>query len=287
MNGVALTRVRKGLLYLLRFLLRRPVSLLGWAIVFLLFIVMILAPLIAPYDPEAASREVLKPPSLAHPFGTDRSGMDVFSRVIYATRIDIPIALLCTFIAIVVGWPTGVLAGYFRTTIAELYMRFLDTIHSFPIFILALAIMALTGQKLQNIIYTIGILSIPTYARLGRSQAIFLRERPFVEAARAIGNKEWRIALRHVLPNSLTPLYIQASITIGVVMFLTAGISFVGAGVRAPTPEWGSMINIGAGNIMTGEWWPSIFPGIALMFSVLGFALVGDSLHWLLQAKRV
>lgn len=165
-------------------------------------------------------------------------------------------------------------------------MRLSDLVQSFPVFILAMVTVVVAGHNLQGIIFVVAIVNAPVFARLVRAEVLSLRERTFVEAAEALGLPGRRVIARHVVPNALGPIVAQASITVGFAMLLTAGLSFIGAGVRVPTPEWGSMIAIGAPNIVTGEWWPSVFPGLALSGTIFGFALLGESLQTLTDPMR-
>ena len=272
---------------------QRPVFALGYVLVALIVVLAILAPLIAPYDPEQADAAVtLLPPSSSHLLGTDISGMDVFSRVIYSARIDLLIAVAGTLFSLVVGMPLGLIAGYFSGTrgpwgwLSEGMMRAADVLQAFPVFVLAIALVAALGPSARNVIVAITFVNAPIYLRLMRTQALSLRERRFVDAARVSGSSEARIVIRHILPNSTSPAIIQSSVNVGWSVLLTAGLSFVGAGVRVPTPEWGSMIAVGSQNMITGQWWPALFPGIAIGITVLGFALIGDSLELMLDPLR-
>lgn len=264
----------------------RPRFALGYLIVVLVVVGAILAPLVAPYDPIFADpQNFLQPPSAAHWFGTDDVGMDVFSRVLYAPRIDLTIAIAATLISAVIGTFIGAWIGYFtggrglRGYVAFFVMRAADVLQAFPVFVFAIALVASLGQSLHTIIAAIAFVNIPIYLRLMRAQVISLRERKFVEAARVAGLSDLKIILRHIIPNSLGPILAQVTINIGWGVLLTAGLSFVGAGVRPPTPEWGTMIAAGFQNIVTGQWWPSVFPGIALALTVFGFSLVGASIE--------
>jgi peptide/nickel transport system permease protein len=266
---------------------------LGYFLVASIIILALVAPLIAPFDPEEANASItLASPSASHWLGTDISGMDIFSRIIYSARIDLVIAVLGTFFSILIGGPLGLIAGYFSGArglwgwISEIMMRVADVLQAFPVFVLAIALVAALGQSARNVILAIAFVNAPIYLRLLRTQALSLRERRFVDAARVAGNGELRIVFRHVLPNAVAPAIIQASVNMGWSVLLTAGLSFVGAGVRVPTPEWGSMIAVGAQNMITGQWWPAVFPGIAIALTVLGFALIGDSLELMLDPVR-
>jgi len=165
-------------------------------------------------------------------------------------------------------------------------MRIADVIQSFPVFVLGMALVVLTGQRIENVVLAIAIVNAPVYARIVRSQALYVSQRLFVEGARAAGASNLRIVFKHVLPNCLGPIFAMSSITIGTAMLLTAGLSFIGAGVAPPTPEWGSMISLGASSLTTGEWWPSVFPGAMLAITVMGFGLIGDSLAEITDPRR-
>lgn len=247
----------------------------------------VFGPLLASYPPmEASPGNQLLPPSSAHWFGTDDVGMDVFSRVISAPRIDLGIALSATILALTVGTAIGGIAGFFRTWWSELIMRTSDLIQSFPVFILAMVLVTITGQEIWIVVAVIAFVNAPLYVRLIRAELLSLRERTFVEAAIVLGVPPWRIIRRHLIPNVIGIIINQATITMGVAMLLTAGLSFVGAGVRVPTPEWGLMIATGASSIVTGQWWPSVFPGVALSISVFGFALFGDGVTRMLRSRE-
>lgn len=247
----------------------------------------LLGPILAPYPPmEPSAGQQLLPPSSIHWFGTDDVGMDVFSRVIAAPRVDLGIALSATILALTIGTTIGGIAGYFRTWWSELIMRTSDLIQSFPVFILAMVLVTITGQEIWIVVVVIAFVNIPLYVRMIRAELLSLRERTFVEAATVIGVPAWRIVFRHLIPNVIGTIINQATITMGVAMLLTAGLSFVGAGVRVPTPEWGVMIATGASSIVTGQWWPSVFPGVALSASVFGFALFGDGVSRMLDSRE-
>jgi peptide/nickel transport system permease protein len=257
----------------------QPTAVLGLAIVSVAITLAVVGPVIAPFDPEAAiPGNQLRPPGARHIMGTDSNGMDVFSRVIASPRTDLTIAILGTLGAIALGVPLGLIAGYYRGVLSELLMRVSDIVQSFPVFLLGMALVVVTGQEIKNVIYVVAAINCPIYVRLVRSQVLFLRERPFIEAARVLGGRDRWLIREHILPNAIGPVIANASITIGWAILLTAGLSFIGAGVRVPTPEWGSMIAVGAKNVYTGEWWPSVFPGAALALTVLGFALLGEAL---------
>jgi peptide/nickel transport system permease protein len=250
---------------------------------------------VVPYDPISANFVPnLPPPSLSevpglmwqaltgtatdpiHLFGTDSSGFDVFSRVLCAPRIDISIAIAANTCAMLIGIPYGLIAGYFRNPATETMMRVSDVMQSFPVFISAMILVALGGQSILNVIFALSLLYAPIYVRLTRAEVLAQKSRGMVEASRAIGTSEMKIALSHILPNSLGPSLVQSSVTIGFAILLTAGLSFVGAGVRPPSPEWGLMISSGANDMVFGQWWTSVFPGIAISLTVFSFAVIGD-----------
>lgn len=251
---------------------------IGLAIVLGMIALALLAPLIAPYDPERATGQVLASPSGSHLFGTDVSGFDIFSRTLYAPRVDILIAFTSTVLAMLAGIPLGILAGYRSGKLPELMSRGFDIVQAFPFFILALVLLAIFGPSVRNLILVVAIVNAPIYFRLMKSQAQTLKGRMFIEAARVAGCRDRDLMFRHILPNALTPALAQMSVTIAWSIILTAGVSFVGAGVRAPTPEWGVMIANGAPQMQTGQWWAALFPGLALAVAVMGYALVGNAI---------
>jgi peptide/nickel transport system permease protein len=272
----------------LRYLIRtRPAALAGMVIVTMALTLAVVGPAVAPFDPTTAiPGDQLQPPSFRHLMGTDGNGMDVFSRVIASPRTDLTIAIFGTLGAIGIGIPLGLVAGYYRGFASELLMRVSDIVQSFPVFILGMALVVVTGQEIKNVVYVVAIVNFPIYVRLVRGQVLFLRERPFIEAARVLGARDRWLIREHIFPNAIGPVVANASITIGWAILLTAGLSFIGAGVRVPTPEWGSMIAVGAKNVYTGEWWPSVFPGIALAVTVLGFALLGETMVQITDSTR-
>jgi peptide/nickel transport system permease protein len=276
------------------------ILLTGAVIVAVVLLVALFSPLLAPFGPETSSPDVSQPPpSLSevpvllwqsltgqlvrpvHWFGTDNAGLDIFSRVLAAPRTDLLIAVLSNAFAVTAGTIIGLLCGFFGGRVAELVMRVSDVVQSFPILISGMILVALAGRNAGNIIITLGLLYTPVYLRLTRIEVMSHRRRGFVEASRAIGLSESAIAVRHVLPNSLAPLLIQLSVMIGFAILMTAGLSFVGAGVRPPTPELGLMIANGVEGLSQGDWWPSVFPGFAISITVFGFAALGNGLECL------
>lgn len=292
-SGAAESAAPGRLRFFLSVLRARPLFALGYAIVALVSLLAILAPMIAPFDPvKADALNFLQPPSLRHPMGTDATGMDILSRVIYAPRIDLAIALAGTLISAVLGSLLGAAAGYYQTQkgfgsfAAGFVMRASDVIQAFPVFVFAIAVVAVLGQSLQSVVLAVAFVNTPIYLRLMRSQVLSVRRMRYVEAAYVAGVSDFRILIGHVIPNSIAPVLAQLSVNIGWAILLTAGLSFIGAGVEAPTPEWGSMIAMGFQNVITGHWWPSIFPGLALAVTVFGFALIGSSVEVLADPAR-
>jgi peptide/nickel transport system permease protein len=262
-----------------------PAAYLGFGVLAGMVLVAAIAPFLTPYDPEKTTEATLLAPSSAHWFGTNATGGDVFSRVIFAARLDLLIAVTSVAGSFALATPIGAWIGYSRGWWTGVVMRVMDFIQSFPAFIFAMALVAASGQSILNIILVLGFLNVPIFVRLVRSEVLGLRQRAFVDAARCVGNSDLRLVFRHILPNTLGTALAQASTNVGWALLLTAGLSFVGAGVRPPTPEWGSMISDGAQYIISGSWWASVFPGIALGLTVLGFSLVGEGIRALLDVR--
>jgi peptide/nickel transport system permease protein len=245
------------------------------------------APLIAPYDPLASNTaHALKPPSSAHWFGTDQLGRDVLSRVMVATRLDVMIAVASVALVFLMGGLAGVAAGFFGGWTERLVSRIADTIMAFPLFVLAMGIVAALGNTVENIVLATAIVNFPLYARLARAEANVRRDAGFVQAARLSGNGELRVLLGHVLPNIMPIMIVQMSLTMGYAILNAAGLSFIGLGVRPPTPEWGIMVAEGAAFMVSGEWWIAFFPGAALMVAVFCFNLLGDGLRDIVDPQR-
>jgi peptide/nickel transport system permease protein len=283
----------RRLRFFLAVLRARPAFALGYAIVTTVVLTGLLAPWIVPYGPMVADPNVyLLPPNAQHWLGTDGTGMDIFSRVLTAPRVDLTIAVIGTLVSAAIGAGIGALVGYYegqrswRTALATFVMRSADVLQAFPVFVFAIALVAVFGQSVRSIILAIAFVNAPIYLRLMRSQVLSIRKLRFVEAAYVAGASDVSILARHVIPNAMAPVLAQMSVNIGWSVLLTAGLSFVGAGVVAPTPEWGSMIAMGFQNVVTGQWWPSVFPGIALGLTVFGFALVGASIEVLADPAR-
>jgi peptide/nickel transport system permease protein len=266
---------------------RNPLTVVGLLMVALVIVLAIFAPWIAPHPRDIQvvhPDDLFRPPSLEHLFGTDEMGRDILSRVIFGTRISLRIGTLVVVLALAIGLPLGIIAGTFGGLLDEILMRVTDIFLSFPPLLLAMAISAALGPRLENAMIAIAIAWWPWYARLIRSEAVSIRERAYVEAARAVGTSWPRILLRHVLPNCLAPVIVQASMDFGSVILTSASLSFLGLGAQPPTPEWGLMITVGRTFFLT-HWWIVTFPGLAILLAVLAFNLTGDGLREILDPK--
>lgn len=260
---------------------------IGLSIMLIVMFLGIFAPVIAPYSPiDTNAADSRMAPCPTHIMGTDETGMDIFSRCIYAIRIDVFIGVAGTAISLAIGITLGLLVGYYEGIFGEIVMRLTDLMQAFPAFILAMALVAVLGNNLSNILFVVAFINIPIYLRFVRGEVLAMKSRPFIEAAHAAGMPPLTIMFKELLPNSLRPALVQASINIGGAILLTAGLSFIGAGVKVPTPEWGSMISLGAPLIITKQWWAAFFPGACIAITVLGFALFGDFLREYMNPER-
>jgi len=260
-------------------LLRRPTARVGAAIVAAFLLLTVIAPMIAPYDPyDQDFGSALQAPSLDHFFGTDQYGRDELSRVMYGSRTALLSILVADGIALVVGTTLGLVAGFYGRWVDSAVMRVVDVLLAFPYLLLALIIVAALGPSLFHSMIAIGIVATPVYARVIRGQVLAVRTTEYVLAARAIGGNAARIMVRHVLPNSFTPILVMATLQAGTVVVETAGLSFLGMGAQPPSPDWGSVLAEGQGYFLT-SWWIATFPGLAIFAVVLGFNLLGDALR--------
>ena len=264
-----------------------PVTLAAALLFTLLVILALIGPWIVPFDPLASQAEVaLQPPSGSHWFGTDALGRDIFSRVVVATRIDLGIAVSSVLVSFAVGVPLGLAAGFFGGWWERGVTRLSDTIMAFPLFVLAMGIVAALGNTVGNIVLATALINLPFYIRVARAEANIRREAGWVEAARLSGNSEGRILALYLFPNALPPAMVQVSLNMGWAILNAAGLSFIGLGVRPPQAEWGILVAEGAQFIVSGEWWVSLFPGAALMLAVFTFNLLGDALRDLFDPRR-
>jgi peptide/nickel transport system permease protein len=264
---------------------KETTAMVGLGIIILFALLALLAPVLSPYGPLAQNiGDSLAPPGAAHWFGADKLGRDIFSRILYGARISLLSGVAVITMAGVFGSFVGLLAGYARGWVDEGLMRITDIFFAFPSLILAMAIAGALGPSLQNALIAVAVVTWPVYARLVRGQVMFLREREFVQAARSVGATDSTIIRRHLFPNTLSPLLVQASFDMGAVILAVAGLSFIGFGAQPPTPEWGSMINESR-NYITTHWWLGFFPAISMLFAVAGFNLVGDGLRDVLDPR--
>lgn len=269
-------------------LFRNKLTAAAMVVLVLLILTAILAPYIIPY-PEHISdavnmQEKFLAPSAQHLFGTDEMGRDIFSRVLYGTRISLTTAIIAVAFSLIIGIPLGAIAGTLGGAVDEIIMRITDVFLSFPPLLLAIVLVSTLGPSLNNAIISIVLSWWPWYTRLVRGQAISLKERKFVQAAETIGTSRMKIIMRHIVPNTISPVIVQASMDMGGVILTLASLSFLGLGAQAPQPEWGLMINV-AKNYFPDIWWYSVFPGLAIFITVLAFNLIGDGIREILDPK--
>jgi peptide/nickel transport system permease protein len=276
---------RRGTFAAMRSFLKDPKALVATVILAGFIILALFAPWIAPYgENEQNPRASLQTPSREHWLGTDRLGRDVLSRIIYGTRVSVRVGLIAVSIAVLIGVPLGLVAGFFGRWVDEAIMRVVDAWIAFPVLILLLGIVAIVGPGTTNVMIAIGLSTFPIYARLVRSQTLSLKERDFVLAARALGAGGGRIMCRHVLPNSIQPIIVQGSLAVGGAVLAEAGLSFLGIGVKPPTATWGIIIQEGFSVIRINPW-VSLAPGVAIVLFVLAVNLLGDRLRDVLDPR--
>ena len=267
---------------------KNPLFLIGLGVVVLLVIAALFAPWVTPYPNDAKHAihfgSKLKPPSMDHFFGTDALGRDIFTRVVFGARMSIRIGVTVLAIALIIGVPLGLVAGYFGGRVSDIIMRVSDIFLAFPSLLLPLAIAAALGPSITNAMIAIAVAWFPWYVRIVRAQVLTVKEQLYVEAARSIGVSRFSILFKHVLPNSMAPVIIQASMDMGYTILTAAGLSFIGVGARPPTVEWGLMIT-DARAYFLDFWWTVTFPGLAIFVTVLAFNLVGDGLRDILDPK--
>ncbi|MFO8149637.1 MAG: ABC transporter permease [Trueperaceae bacterium] len=277
-------RSRPGL-DLLRKALRHGSVLFGGGLILALALVALFGASLAPYDPMAMDFTArFAPPSWAHPFGTDDFGRDVFSRVLYGAAVSFQVAFIAVGISGLAGVALGLTAGYRGGWIDEVIMRVMDVLFAFPAVLLAITVMAILGRGVENAMIAIAIVYAPIFARVTRGAVISVRDREFVTAARALGQSQLRIMLRHVLPNALGPIIVQTSLSLAFAILAEAALSFFGLGTQPPDPSWGRMLSEGRGFLQQAPWM-GIFPGLAIMVSVLGFNTLGDGLRDVLDPR--
>lgn len=271
---------------------RNRLAMIGLAMVTALLALAIFAPLFAPFDPfqqliwTEGTGVRLAPPSAGHWMGTDLFGRDILSRVIYGARISLQIGIFATAVSLCIGVPLGAAAGFFGGRVDDLISWLINVVFAFPFFLFVLAIIAIFRNPGMMVVFTaIGLVNWVSIARVTRAQFISLREREYVEATRALGLPTGRIIFRHILPNAVAPVIVQATLGMGSVIMIEAGLAFIGFGAQPPTPSWGLMISEGQKYLATGQWWWTVFPGIAIMLTVLAFNFVGDGLRDALDVR--
>jgi peptide ABC transporter, permease protein len=265
--------------------LRNKLTLTGFIIVGLVVLVGLLAPVLAPYDPNLMDIPArLQGPSSAHPFGTDEMGRDILSRVMYGARISIAVGVIIVAVSAAIGVVLGSLSGYFGGKIDQAVMAVTDMILAFPSMVLALALTAAMGPGLLNTMLAVIIVRIPMYTRLMRGQVLVQKEQQYVRAARTFGEKPFWIVARHIVPNCLTPLMVQMTLGIGDAILIASSMSFIGLGAQPPTPEWGAMIST-ARVYAIDQWWYAAFPGLSILITIMGFNLIGDGIRDILDPR--
>ncbi len=260
-------------------LAKNRLALVGLSIVLIIVIIAIFADYIAPYDPlKVDLSKYLLPPSKEHLLGTDEFGRDILSRIIFGARVSLQIGFFAQVISISLGTVLGLLAGFYGGWVDDLIMRIVEILFAFPFLLFVIAVVAVFGPGIQNLYLAVALIGWAGVSRIVRGQVLSLRERDFVASARAVGAGTWRILFKHILPNALSPIIIEATLGMGGMIMLEAGLSFLGLGVQAPTPSWGSMVQAGLA-YMRSAWWYPVFPGIVIMIVVFGFNLLGDGLR--------
>ncbi len=267
---------------------RSPLSVIGFCFVLVFLVIALIGPWIITYPADITGAihmdQKLRAPSSKHPFGTDEVGRDIYSRVIIGTRLSLQIGLIIIFIAMGIGVPLGIIAGYFGGWVNEIIMRITDIFLSIPGLLLALAIVGALGPGIKNAMLALSIVWWPGYVRLVQGKTLSLREESFVEAAKSIGASKLRIVFNHILPNCTSPIIVKASMDMGMAILFAANLGFIGVGAQPPIPEWGAMISTGR-NYLPDHWWMATFPGLAILVTVLGFNLLGDGLRDVLDPQ--
>ena len=258
---------------------KNHLAVLGGIIVFFLFLIAILAPVVSPHDPNSIDvKNILEPPSIKHPFGTDDLGRDILSRIIWGSRISLAVGFVAVGIATVIGIILGAISGYYGSWIDSVIMRFVDIMLSIPTFFLLLAVIAFLEPSIWNIMIVIGLTSWMGVARLVRAEFLSVKEREFVLAARTVGANDIRIIFNHILPNSIAPVLVSTVLGIAGAILVESALSFLGIGIQPPTASWGNILTTGKDNIEIA-WWLSVFPGLAILVTVLAYNLLGEGIR--------
>ncbi|AGK61563.1 ABC-type dipeptide/oligopeptide/nickel transport systems, permease component [Archaeoglobus sulfaticallidus PM70-1] len=258
----------------------------GMLIVLLVLFMAVFAPVIAPYDPIKASKDILQPPSAKHIMGTDNLGRDIFSRIIFGARVVLVVVFVASLFSMVIGVPLGLISGYFGGKLDRSLSMLMDSMYAFPSLILAIAIAAVLGPSVMNAVIAISVVYVPTYFRMIRGQVLSLKTRLFVEAAKAMGAKDARIMAKYIFPNIIPTLVVVFSLSVADAILTEAGLSFLGFIVSAPTPDWGFELASGRPYLPAGYWWMITFPGLMVMLLSLGFALIGEGLSEVYAPRR-
>lgn len=258
---------------------QNKIAVAGLILIVVIVLIALILPLIYTTDPQATSDNTLAAPSLDHPMGTDFFGRDVFARLLDAAKLDFRISILVTLLAFTAGTLIGAIAGYAGGLAEEAVMRLTDLLLSFPAFILALAITAMLGNEVKWVIVALGVAYTPYFIRLTRGEVLKIRDSEFADAARTVGASPWRVAVRHIFPNSVAPAFVLGTLVLGWSILDAAALGFLGIGIKPPTTEWGTMVAEGSENIVTGQWWTWFFPGMMILIVVLAFNWLGDGLR--------
>lgn len=285
LSGLAGNREQDGNRFARRLLAEKK-ALFGCIFILLLLVLTLIGPWIAPYHPDRDDFGLFNEPSLNHPFGTDSFGRDLFSRVLTGTRTSIVIGLSAAFIAMVIGVVLGILSAYYGGWVDSVIMRFVDLLWAFPVIILAVAMVAVFGTGARNVVIAIAIAFVDDFARVVRSEVLSLRSEEFVVAARSVGARDSRIMARHILPNTAAPIIVQVTFAVALGILAEAGLTFLGLGVNPSTPTWGLLLNESR-DFIRQAWWIGVFPGVAIMVTVLALNLFGDGLRDILDVRGV
>src|SRR3990170_7393873 len=272
--------VRMLIVHWRRLVRRRPALVFGLVLVLAFTLVAVLGPSMTAYGPTKTNpRAILEPPSPQFPFGTDKFGRDILTRVVHATRLDLGIAASVALSAFLVGSLIGSLSGYYGGKVDDLMMRVVDVMFAFPAFILAMAITGVLGDSVGNVVIAIATAYVPYFIRLTRSEMLSVRTRQYADAARSVGNPGWRVILIHLIPNALSPALVQVALVFSWAILDAAGLAFLGLGITPPTAEWGVLVSEGSQRIISGEWWVWLFPGVVIVLAAFAFSLIGDGLR--------
>jgi len=269
----------------LRYVARDKKALVGLVVLVLLALAALLAPLIAPFDPNAMDFDMIEGPSWSHPLGTDDLGRDLLSRLIYGAQVSLFVGLSTVLISLVAGIALGIAAGYLGGWLDTIIMRYIDLQWAFPNFIIAVYLVAVVGTGLSNVIIAIALAFVDDFARIARGMVLTIKEEQYVAAARTVGVSDWRIMWRHILPNASAPIIVQATVSVSYAILAEAGLSFLGLGVEASTPTWG-LILAESRSFISRAWWLGVFPGLFIMITVLSINFLGDALRDLLDVRE-